>query len=61
VASVGLLATAVFLLTVMQRLFHGPLETGGGLPDLTTRERWLVGVPVGLMLVLGLYPDPSCG
>lgn len=58
VASVGLLATGVFLLTLMQKLFHGPLETGGvTVPDLSLRERWLVGVPVALMFVLGVYPD----
>lgn len=58
VASLGLLATGVFLLTLMQQLFHGPLETGGlPLPDLTLRERWLVGVPVALMFVLGVFPD----
>jgi NADH-quinone oxidoreductase subunit M len=57
-ALIGLLATAVFLLSAMQRLFHGPLETGGiAFADLTTRERWLLGVPVALMFVFGLFPD----
>ena len=57
-AAIGLLATAVFLLSAMQRLFHGPLEGGdGGFADLTHPERWVLGVPVGLMFVFGLYPD----
>lgn len=57
-ASVGLLTTAVFLLTMMQKVFHGPLELPeGGFPDLTLMERWQLGVPVALMLVLGVYPD----
>ncbi len=58
VASIGLLVTGVFLLTAMQKLFHGPLNAGESVvPDLNTRERWMVGVPVALMFVLGIYPD----
>lgn len=58
VASIGLLATGIFLLTLMQKLFHGPLITGDlDLRDLSYRERWMVGVPVALMFVLGVYPD----
>ncbi|MGE3311036.1 MAG: NuoM family protein [Limisphaerales bacterium] len=55
---VGLLATAVFLLTLMQRVFHGELErTWNGFRDLDAWERLILGVPVALMLVLGLFPD----
>lgn len=58
VASLGLLGTAVFLLTLMQKLFHGPLETGGApVADLSPAERWWVGVPVALMFVIGVFPD----
>lgn len=58
VASLGLLATGVFLLSVMQKLFHGPLETGGvTLSDLSWRERCWVGVPVAAMFLLGIFPD----
>lgn len=62
-ALIGLLATAVFLLSAMQRLFHGPLETGGiAFADLTMRERWLLGVPVALMFLFGrVFPTSSCG
>jgi NADH-quinone oxidoreductase subunit M len=56
--TLGLLATAVFLLTLMQRLFHGELECPGNrFQDLDVGERFLLGVPVALMLVLGVYPD----
>ncbi len=54
---IGLLVTAIFLLTIIQRVFAGPLnEKWSKLPDLTLRERLLVGIPIALMLVLGLYP-----
>lgn len=57
VSLLGLLASAVFLLTVIQRVFHGPLAPGWrGLEDLDTRERLLFAVPTLLMLVLGIFP-----
>jgi len=54
----GLLVTAVFLLTMMQRVFHGPLRPEwSGWPDLSWRERVGLGVPVALMFVLGVWPQ----
>lgn len=56
--TLGLLATAVFLLTLMQRMFHGELERAWvGFRDLGFGERLVLGVPVVLMFVLGIYPD----
>jgi NADH-quinone oxidoreductase subunit M len=53
----GLLVTAVFLLTLSQRVFHGPLNaTWSKLPDLRPGEIALVSVPVALMFALGLWP-----
>lgn len=58
VAAVALLATAVFLLTLLQRVFHGPLnEAWSGFRDLSFRERCVVAPAVLLMLVLGVYPN----
>jgi NADH-quinone oxidoreductase subunit M len=58
VALVGLLGTAVFLLTILQKLFHGPLDerAWGGFPDLTWAERAQLAVPVALMLAIGVFP-----
>ena len=57
-AAFGLLVTAVFILTLMQRLFHGPLNSKWvRLPDLTRGERLLFALPVGLMFLLGLWPQ----
>ena len=58
----GLLITAVFLLTILQRVFNGPLNPKWSqLPDLTLRERMAVLPPLGLMLVLGVYPQALLG
>jgi len=62
VSVIGLLVTAIFILTVLQRVFNGPLnEKWSKLPDLTTRERVMLGVPVALMFVLGVYPQLLLG
>ena len=57
-ATPGLMITAVFLLTLMQRVFHGPVnERWRLMPDLSVKERILLGAPVGLMLILGVWPQ----
>lgn len=59
---IGILVTAIFILTVLQRVFNGPLnERWGGFPDLTLAERVLVAVPIALMFVLGLCPQLVLG
>ncbi|MCU0772271.1 MAG: NADH-quinone oxidoreductase subunit M [Verrucomicrobia bacterium] len=61
-STLGLLVTAIFLLSLVQRVFHGPLAgRWRGFPDLTLRERWLAGAPVALMAVLGVYPQLILG
>lgn len=56
-AVIGILVTAIFILTIIQRVFAGPLnEKWSKLPDLTLRERVLVVIPIVLMFVLGLWP-----
>jgi NADH-quinone oxidoreductase subunit M len=55
---IGLLVTAIFILTILQRVFNGPLNgKWSTLPDLNLRERALAVPAVGLMLVLGIYPQ----
>jgi NADH-quinone oxidoreductase subunit M len=57
-STLGLLVTAVFLLTLIQRVFCGPLNARWSqMPDLTLSERVLVVVPIALMFVLGLWPQ----
>ena len=58
----GLLVTAVFLLTVIQRVFNGPLNPQwSGLADLSRRELWLVVPATVLMLAIGLCPQLLIG
>ena len=62
VSVVGLLLTAIFLLTILQRVFSGPLqEKWSGLPDLTLGERLALLPPIALMFALGLYPQLVLG
>lgn len=56
-AVIGLLVTAIFILTILQRVFNGPLnQKWAAWPDLTLGETALLVLPIGLMFLLGLYP-----
>jgi NADH-quinone oxidoreductase subunit M len=58
----GLLITAVFLLTLLQRVFNGPLnQVWSTFGDLTWMERVTVVPAVGLMLLLGIFPQLAVG
>jgi NADH-quinone oxidoreductase subunit M len=62
VSTLGLLVTAVFILTVNQRVFNGPLnEKWSSFADLTRGERVIVLPAIALMFVLGLYPQLVLG
>ena len=62
VAVLGLLLTALFILTILQRVFSGPLpEKWSQMPDLTLGERLALLPPIALMFVLGLYPQLILG
>jgi NADH-quinone oxidoreductase subunit M len=57
-AVIGLLATAIFILGILQRVFSGPLNPRWiAFPDLTGRERLALAPAIGLMFALGLYPQ----
>jgi NADH-quinone oxidoreductase subunit M len=54
----GLMMTAVFLLTAIQRVFSGPLhERARSMPDLTGPEQWMLAPVILLLFVVGLYPQ----
>jgi NADH-quinone oxidoreductase subunit M len=54
---IGILVTAIVILTVLQRVFNGPLNAKWAkFPDLSLAERALVVIPIALMFVLGLWP-----
>jgi NADH-quinone oxidoreductase subunit M len=58
----GLLITAVFILTILQRVFNGPLnQRWSDMPDLSWTERISVFPAIGLMFLLGIYPQLLLG
>jgi NADH-quinone oxidoreductase subunit M len=61
-AMLGVLMTAVFLLTVIQKVFSGPVNRRWeAMPDLTLTERLALAPVIALMFVLGLYPQLITG
>jgi NADH-quinone oxidoreductase subunit M len=58
VSTLGLLITAIFLLTVLQRVFSGPLQNRwAGWKDLTIGERLTLAPVIALMFLIGIYPQ----
>ncbi len=61
-SAAGLLVTAVFLLTLMQKTFHGPLnERWNGFSDLSAKETLVVLPATVLMFAIGLWPNLIIG
>jgi NADH-quinone oxidoreductase subunit M len=58
----GLLMTAVFLLTIVQRVFSGELhDRWKKMPDLTVAEQCVLAPAIFLMFLVGLYPQLISG
>ena len=58
VSVLGLLVTAAVILTIIQKVFTGPVpEKWATFPDLHTGERLALAPAIGLMLLLGLVPQ----
>ncbi|HEY1903117.1 MAG TPA: NADH-quinone oxidoreductase subunit M [Terracidiphilus sp.] len=58
VSILGLLVTAAVILTVIQKVFSGPVpEHCLGFADLHTGERLALAPVIGLMLLIGLWPQ----
>jgi NADH-quinone oxidoreductase subunit M len=58
VSVLGLLVTAAVILTVIQKVFSGPVpERWASFPDLHHSERLALGPVIGLMFLLGLVPQ----
>jgi NADH-quinone oxidoreductase subunit M len=61
-AVIGLLLTAVFILTILERVFNGPLNPRWTqFPDLTKREWLMLSAPLALMFILGIWPQLIVG
>jgi len=57
-AALGLVASAIYSLWIIQRAFHGPNREGRRVPDLTPRETATIAAMIAVTLWLGLYPRP---
>ncbi|HET6207486.1 MAG TPA: NADH-quinone oxidoreductase subunit M [Terracidiphilus sp.] len=58
VSVLGLLVTAIVVLTVIQKVFTGPVpERWASFPDMHTGERISMAPVIGLMLLIGLLPQ----
>ena len=58
VSILGLLVTAAVILTVIQKVFTGPVpENCAGFPDLHHGERMALAPVIGLMILLGVLPQ----
>jgi NADH-quinone oxidoreductase subunit M len=58
-ATVGIILAALYILLVIQRMMHGPLQPGSEVvTDLTRREAWVITPVLVLVIALGIYPKP---
>jgi NADH-quinone oxidoreductase subunit M len=58
VSVLGLLVTVIVILTVIQKVFTGPVsEHWAGFPDLHASERMALAPIIALMLLIGLVPQ----
>ncbi|GAA0374110.1 NADH-quinone oxidoreductase subunit M [Acrocarpospora corrugata] len=59
IAATGVVLAAIYILWMYQRTMNGPTaESVQTMPDLNSRERWVVGPLVALIIVLGFFPKP---
>lgn len=57
VATLGVVLAALYVLLTYQKVFTGPTAVGlEKTPDLSVRERWVLGPLIAIMLVLGFVP-----
>ena len=60
VATLGVVLAALYILLTYQRVFTGPPSPSlDPRPDLSARERWVIGPLIAAIVVLGLYPAPA--
>jgi len=58
-ATLGIILAAIYILWMYQRTMTGPVRDDvATMPDLKTRELWVVAPLVALIIVLGVYPKP---
>jgi NADH-quinone oxidoreductase subunit M len=59
VATLGIILAAVYILLTYQRMFTGEVrEPVRGLPDMRTREAWVMAPLLAVIVALGFFPKP---
>ena len=58
IASLGLIASAIYSLRIMQKVFFGKNNAGINFRDLSLRESIILGVLVAAVLIPGIFPQP---
>ena len=58
VAAVAFVASVVYALALVQKIFHGENTHGWQLPDLSAREMTTLCAMAAITVWLGLYPQP---
>lgn len=58
-AALGVILAAVYMLSVVQKMFFGPVTNpkNAGLPDLNVRETVAIAPLIALVFVIGLFPQ----
>ncbi len=55
----GLVLSAVYILLTYQRMTTGPARSGfDDAPDLSAREKWVLGPVIAVIIALGIFPKP---
>lgn len=57
-ASLGLIASVIYSLRIMQKVFYGKKNNEKNLRDLTLRESIILGVMVIAVVIPGIFPQP---
>lgn len=58
VAATGFVVSAIYVLWMIQKSFHGPAQVTHNLADLGKRETVMLGAMILALLWFGLYPQP---
>jgi NADH-quinone oxidoreductase subunit M len=57
IATFAIVLAALYILIVVQRTLHGPVQPGNeGMKDLVAREKWAIAPIVAVIVALGFYP-----
>ena len=57
-ASLGLVASALYSLRIVQKVFHGSKSGGEAISDFRALEAAMAGVVIAALLWIGVYPQP---